>query len=185
MGRSRAAALDGARRVFAENGIRKASMADVAVRGGLAKATLYNHFRTKSELVAGLVLDDVADLAQDCVDLAKDDAAVALTRAADAVATNPVVVGLRTVEPNALLAAATVSDGQVWTEIRRHVGRLLDTADVSSAPENVDLVCRWLVSFLTAPGSSANRAEQARLISAAFPMAIRTTTFATPVSGLG
>ena len=48
MGRSRAAALDGARRVFAENGIRKASMADVAVRGGLAKATLYTHFRTKS-----------------------------------------------------------------------------------------------------------------------------------------
>ena len=53
MGRTRAAALDGARRVIAEHGLRKATMGDVAVRGGLAKATLYNHFRTKDELVVG------------------------------------------------------------------------------------------------------------------------------------
>ena len=52
MGRTRTAALDGARRVLAEHGLRKATMGDVAVRGGLAKATLYNHFRTKDDLVA-------------------------------------------------------------------------------------------------------------------------------------
>jgi AcrR family transcriptional regulator len=180
MGRSRAAALDGARRVFAENGIRKASMADVAVRGGLAKATLYNHFRTKSELVAGLVLDDVADLAQDCVDLAKDDAVVALTRAADAVATNPVFVGLRIVEPTALLAAVAPGDGPVWDGIRTQVERMLDAANLSSHADCVDLVCRWLASFVTAPGSSAVRSAQAGLLASSLPAAIRTTAFATP-----
>jgi len=83
MGRTRTAALEGARRVLAEHGLRKATMGDVAVRGGLAKATLYNHFRTKDDLVAGLIHDDVAELAADCRDLAASDLAVALTRAAD------------------------------------------------------------------------------------------------------
>jgi AcrR family transcriptional regulator len=182
MGRSRAAALDGARRVFAENGIRKASMADVAVRGGLAKATLYNHFRTKSELVAGLVLDDVADVAQDCVDLAKDDLTVALTRAADAVASHPVFVGLRIVEPTVLLTAVAPDDGAVWTVIRSQVERILDSADVSSRHDCVDLVCRWLASFVVAPGSSAMRAQQAGLLASSLPAAIRTTVFATPAT---
>ena len=59
MGRTRAAALDGARRVLTEHGVRKATMGDIAVRGGLAKATLYNHFRTKDEVVAALVAEPV------------------------------------------------------------------------------------------------------------------------------
>jgi len=172
--------LDGARRVFAENGIRKASMGDVAVRGGLAKATLYNHFRTKADLIAGLVVDDVAEVAADCCDLAREDLSTALTRAADAVAQHPVLVGLRTVEPAALLAAASPSEGEVWDSIRAHVALILDAADVSSSVECVDLVCRWLSSHVLSSGSSAGRAAQARLIAAGLPVAIRTTSFATP-----
>ncbi len=182
MGRSRAAALDGARRVFAENGIRKASMGDVAVRGGLAKATLYNHFRTKGELIAGLVVDDVAEVAADCCDLARDDLSTALTRAADAVAQHPVLAGLRVVEPAALLAAVSPRDGQVWGSIRAQVALVLDAADVSSSVECVDVVCRWLSSHVLSPGSSAGRAAQARVIASGLPLAIRTTSFATPAA---
>lgn len=182
MGRSRAAALEGARRVFAENGIRKASMGDVAVRGGLAKATLYNHFRTKADLIAGLVSDDVAELTSDCCDLARDDLATALTRAADVVAQHPVFVGLRKAEPTALLAAASPGDGMAWQSIRAQVALVLDAADVSSSAESVDLVCRWLASHVTSPGTSTGRAAQAGVIFAGLPVAIRTTSFATPAS---
>jgi AcrR family transcriptional regulator len=182
MGRSRAAALEGARRVFAENGIRKASMGDVAVRGGLAKATLYNHFRTKDGLIAGLVADDVTELTSDCCDLARDDLATALTRAADAVSQHPVLVGLRKVEPTALLAAASPGEGTTWTTIRAQVALVLDAADVSSSDDCVDLVCRWLASHATSPGTSTARAAQARVMAAGLPLAIRTTSFATPVS---
>jgi AcrR family transcriptional regulator len=157
-------------------------MSDVAVRGGLAKATLYNHFRTKSELIAGLIADDVVQLADDCVDLAHSDLAVALTRAADAICAHPVIAGLRRVEPTALLAATAPGTGPVWDGIRTQVARTLDAADASTSAESVDLVCRWLASHVIAPGSSDVRAQQARLVAAALPAAIRTTTFATPVA---
>ena len=182
MGRTRTAALDGARRVLAEHGLRKATMGDVAVRGGLAKATLYNHFRTKDDLVAGLVHDDVTDLAADCVDLAGDDLAVALTRAADGIAAHPVLVGLRTVERGALLSLAAPTTAPGWDLVRAQVSLVLDAADRSSAPEHVDLVCRWLASHVLETGTQTSRESQARLLSAALPAAVRTTTFAAPTA---
>ena len=182
MGRTRAAALDGARRAFAENGLRKATMGDIAGRGGLAKATLYNHFRTKDELVAALLADDVAELSADCVDLARDDLATALTRAADVVAAHTVLAGLRAVEPTALLGAVAPGDGGGWDLVRAHVALVLDAADRSSSPEHVDLVVRWLAGHVLAVGSQESRSAQARALSAGVPAAVRTTSFAAPVA---
>ena len=182
MGRTRTAALDGARRVLAEHGLRKATMGDVAVRGGLAKATLYNHFRTKDDLVAGLLADDAAELGADCCDLARDDLAVALTRAADGVAAHPVLVGLRTVEPTALLAAAAPGTGAGWDVVRAQVALVLDAADRSRDDLHVDLVCRWLASHVLEPGTRDSRAAQARSVAAAVPAAVRTTAFAAPTA---
>ena len=159
MGRTRTAALDGARRMLAEHGLRKATMGDVAVRGGLAKATLYNHFRTKDDLVAGLVADDVAELAADCRDLAADDLAVALTRAADGVATHPVLVGMRTVEPDRPARPPRPrATARGWDVVRAEVALVLDAGDRSQAPEHVDLVCRWLASHVLEPGTQDSRA---------------------------
>ena len=180
MGRTRAAALDGARRVISEHGLRKATMGDVAVRGGLAKATLYNHFRTKDDLVSALVADEVSELGTDCRDLAGDDLAVALTRAADVVATHGVLAGLRSVEPGALLGAAAPGGGARWDLVRAEVALVLDAGERSTAPEHVDLACRWLASFVLEPGSQDSRAAQARAIAHALPVAVRTTTFAAP-----
>ena len=182
MGRTRAAALDGARRVLVEHGLRKATMGDVAVRGGLAKATLYNHFRTKDELVAALVSDDLDDLAADCRDLARDDLAVALTRAADAVAGHAVLVGLRTVEPTALLPMVAPAAGAGWDHARAAAASVLDTAGRASSPEHVDVVLRWLATFTTTPGTRDAREAGARVLAAGIPAAVRTTAFAAPAS---
>ena len=182
MGRTRAAALDGARRVLIEHGMRKATMGDVAVRGGLAKATLYNHFRTKDELVAALIDDDLDELATDCRDLARDDLAVALTRAGDAVAGHPVLAGLRTVEPTALQPLAAPGEGEAWDRARVAVAGALDAAGRSSAPEHIDVVLRWLASFTAEPGTRDAREAGARVIAAGLPVAVRTTVFAAPAS---
>ncbi len=182
MGRTRAAALDGARRVLAEHGVRKATMGDIAVRGGLAKATLYNHFRTKDEVVAALVADDLAELADDCRDLARDDLAVALTRAADAVAGHAVLVALRTVEPTALLAVAVPGEGTSWDAVRVRTAEVLDAADRASGAEHVDLVLRWLAGHAVEPGTQTSRAAQAKALTTGLPPAVRTTAFASPQS---
>ena len=55
MNRTRAALLDGARRAVEMSGT-KITMAQVAASAGVAKATLYNHFRTRDAVLSALVL---------------------------------------------------------------------------------------------------------------------------------
>ena len=52
MNRTRAGLLAGAARAFADQGLRRSTMQSVAAAAGVAKATLYNHFRTKDDVVA-------------------------------------------------------------------------------------------------------------------------------------
>ena len=59
---TRQALLDGARIVFAEVGVRNANMIEIADRSEVARATLYNHFRDKDELVAALIEDEIERL---------------------------------------------------------------------------------------------------------------------------
>ena len=129
MGRSRAAAIAGARRVIAERGVRKATMGDVAVRGGLAKATLYNHVRTKDELLV-LVVDDAGDrvLAAAAGALGRGDLVTAFAVAAAELAGDELLVGLRRVEPTALLAVAAPGSGPGWDAARARVAAALHRA---------------------------------------------------------
>src|SRR3954447_15000654 len=63
MDRTRAALLAGAARAVAASGT-KITMAQVATAAGVAKATLYNHFRTREAVLAALVLpqgDEIID----------------------------------------------------------------------------------------------------------------------------
>src|ERR687890_2826907 len=55
MGRTRLGLLTGAARAFAEHGLRRSTMQSVAAAAGVAKATLYNHFRTKDQVAAALL----------------------------------------------------------------------------------------------------------------------------------
>ena len=50
MQRTRSALLDGAVRAIEKHGARRATMADIAMLAGVAKGTLYNHFRTKEAI---------------------------------------------------------------------------------------------------------------------------------------
>ncbi|MDX6225062.1 MAG: TetR/AcrR family transcriptional regulator, partial [Frankiales bacterium] len=54
--RTRAAILDGAERCIERDGIRRTTMSDVSGEAKVAKATLYNHFRTKDDVMSALVL---------------------------------------------------------------------------------------------------------------------------------
>ena len=55
MNRTRAELLAGAAEAFAAQGFRRATMQSVAAATGVAKATLYNYFRTKDEVARALL----------------------------------------------------------------------------------------------------------------------------------
>ena len=62
MGRTRLGLLAGAERAFAEQGLRRSTMQSIAAAAGVAKATLYNHFRTKDDVARALLAAELERL---------------------------------------------------------------------------------------------------------------------------
>jgi AcrR family transcriptional regulator len=58
----RAAILDDALEIFSERGFNEASLDDVAARGGISKALIYEHFASKQELHADLLEVQASEL---------------------------------------------------------------------------------------------------------------------------
>jgi AcrR family transcriptional regulator len=169
MARTRGAVLDGASRAVEKHGARRATMSDIATLSGIAKGTLYNHFRTKEAVYAAAVEAGASALADECVAVARDDLAEALALAADRLASHPALRRIASDEPATHAALLAVGDSPAWTSARASVAAVLDAAHRDSGPPSVDVVLRWLVSFT---GTSASGAEeQAAIVAAGLPVA--------------
>jgi len=154
MPRTRAGLLDGALRALLKQGPRRTTMTDVAAFAGVAKATLYNHFRTKDDVFSGLVAAEVETIAAECAGRPLDDA---LVHAALRLSSHP---GLRRVaadDPAALAMLVTGGDGPGWQAARGAVRAALEPAGLAGD----DLVLRWLSSHVATPGTEESIREGA------------------------
>ncbi|MFL6238109.1 MAG: TetR/AcrR family transcriptional regulator [Actinomycetes bacterium] len=155
MGRTRAAVIDGAQRAVEKHGSRKATMADVAALAGVAKATLYNHFRTKRDVYAATIDAEVEALGAECARVATDEGlAAGLVRAAERLGMHPAVRRVAADEPAALARLQTPSSDPAWATARAAVASILTASRTSAGEAEVETVLRWLVSFLGAPGGN-------------------------------
>ena len=130
-------------------------MAEAADRGGLARATLYNHVRDKDQLLA-ILLEHESQAVADAF-IAAPDLEAALTTAARMVAEHPALIGLREHEPSALVRLTVPETGAV----RTLAGKCLERRGCSASSVNVDLLLRWLGSFVASPSEPDVRAAQA------------------------
>jgi AcrR family transcriptional regulator len=147
MSRTRAAVLTAALRLVAERGTRRTSMADIAAASGVAKGTLYNHFRTKEDVWAAVLTAEIEALAEACTGLDLGDA---LALAARRLGEHPAVRRLAAEEPAVLTALVTAPATAPARRLASDaVRRLLAEADRD--PGAADLVLRWLESHLTRP----------------------------------
>lgn len=155
MQRARAGAIRGALETLARRGLKRLTMAEAADRGGLARATLYNHVRDKDALIA-LLLEHESQAVADAF-VAAPSLEQALIDASTMIAEHPALVGLREHDPAALIKLSAPEDGAV-----RQLAATSLTARGSAATDaNVDLVLRWLASFVASPSDPAARAAQA------------------------
>jgi AcrR family transcriptional regulator len=167
MARTRAAVIDGTQRAVEKYGSRKTTMADVASLAGVAKATLYNHFRTKRDVYAATVESEVQALGAECARLAIDDGlATSLARAAEALGSHAALRRIATDEPAVLARLTTPADDAAWSVARGAVTSMLAGAGRAAAPAEVELVLRWLVSHIGSPAGSAEIDVGARTITA-------------------
>lgn len=164
MGRTRVELLHAAVRVVAVHGTRRASMTDIAAAAGVAKGTLYNHFRTKDDIWSALISTEVGALVDECRAL---PLAAALQHAAERIGSHPAVRRIAADEP-AVLAELLRADPQRpgWRAARHAVADAL--ARYRKDQAGTDLVLRWLASHLTCADAGSSGAT-ARLLAGTLP----------------
>jgi AcrR family transcriptional regulator len=168
MARTRAAVLDGAARAVEKHGARRTTMADIANLAGIAKGTLYNHFRAKEAVFAAAIDAGMRSLTDECVTVANDDLADALALAAERLGTHPALCRLAADEPSAVAALTAIGDSDPWTAARASVKAILDAGGREASPSTVEVVLRWLVSFVGMPGRDVE--GQAAVIARGLPI---------------
>ena len=150
--RTRAAILEAAATCVERQGVRRTTMSDIAATGGVAKATLYNHFRTKDDVLAALVDAQVSALAEACAAVAAEKGlAAALGLAAAEIGASPPLRRVSTSEPALLAPLAVPGEARGWQPVHDAVAAVLTAADVPARPGQVELVLRWLLSQLLWP----------------------------------
>ena len=142
MARTRSSILRAAAQVVADMGPRRASMSEIAAAAGVAKGTLYNHFRTRDEIWPALVRAELDALTEECRGLPLE---LALAHAAQRVGAHPAVRRIVADEPGTLTAILTAD----MAPARDAVAALLSAAQRD--PATADLVLRWLASHLATP----------------------------------
>jgi len=156
MNRTRAALLDGARRSVEMSGT-KITMAQAAATG-VAKATLYNHFRTRDAVLAALLSDEVARVVDEFSAL---PLAEALGGAANALARHPLLRALARVEPATLATLGCIDlSADAWRAARDAVASAL----AAESRGGTDTVLRWLASYLLTPASPASVAADLAVV---------------------
>jgi AcrR family transcriptional regulator len=162
MNRTRAALLEGARRAVEATGT-KITMAQVASAAGVAKATLYNHFRTREAVLSALLVDEVRALVERH---SEQPLPSALAGAAGDVSGHRLLRTLSLVEPATLVALARVDPSNAaWQSARTAVCELLTAAGYGGA----DLVLRWLASFIVNPARPEAIAADLEILLASLP----------------
>lgn len=160
--RSRTAILDGARRAVEVSGT-KITMAQVAAAAGVAKATLYNHFRARDQVLLALMVDEI-DRAVAAI--AHLELADALTQAALLVSEHPLLEALAAEDTATLAALARVdvrSDG--WIRVAEATESLLNRSGRWGTPT----VLRWLSSLVIAPADERDIAADVEVLVAGLP----------------
>lgn len=172
MQRTRAAVIDGAVRAVEKHGARRTTMADIAMLAGVAKGTLYNHFRTKEAVYSATVDAGIRTLGEECVTVARDDLSEALALAAERIGASAALRRVAMEEPAVLADLVTIGTDGAWASAREAVRDCLQAAAARTDPVAVDLVLRWLVSFVAVPGHEleAQAAAVAAAVSVGVPV---------------
>jgi AcrR family transcriptional regulator len=164
MGRTHEAALRGALAAVEKYGSRKATMGDIAMLAGIAKATLYNHFRTRDDVYVAVVIDQVGSLASGARAKLPDGFDAAIAEAARLIGEHAAVRRIAVDDPAALTALVTPGDGPAWAAARTEIAGALSDRGYADSPGAVDLVLRYLASQLLTPSTAEDRTSAATLL---------------------
>jgi len=157
--RSRIAILAGAKEVIAAVGSYESLINEIAEKSEVSRATIYNHFSDREELMVALLTNEVERLisiAQSAP--SKQQALYQLSRA---ISDDPALARMVETDHDDIVAITTISDHPLWIQIHRAAASVFDDDENS-----VGLVLRWLIAQVTSPlTASQSEIQSTRLAS--------------------
>ena len=155
--RSRTALLSGAKIVITEVGSYESNMNDIAARAEVSRATVYNHFSDKEEMMLSLVESEILRLFEIGKKApTKRDALYALSIE---ISKDLALRKMVETDPLDIAKFVTVSDHPLW--------QLINTSLASLFGESSGTVLRWLIGQIASPLTPDESAKQADQIARA------------------
>ena len=156
--RSRVAILAGAKKVIAESGNYESNMLDIAARAQVSRATVYNHFADKEEMMAALLESEIERLYQLAVSAANVEAALfVLSRE---ISTDPALATMVRTDATDIAKFVTFGVHPMWSKVAQG---LTEVFGASAAP----MVLRWLLGQSASPLTKSESREQAGMLARA------------------
>ena len=155
--RTREAILQGAKLEIAEVGSYESNMVDISAKAQVSRATVYNHFADKDEMILALVESEIERLTK--LAQSADSPEQALLKLSRDISTDKALAKMRLTDPTDIAKFVTRTDHPLW-----------DLANESAikvfGPTNGSLILHWLISQIGSPltdGESATQAEKLAL----------------------
>ncbi len=160
--KSRAAIFAGAKAVIAQVGNYQSNIADIALRAQVSKATIYNQFADKAEMIEQLVESEVARLITRA--LSANSRQEGLYLLSTSISQDEALRRLVETDPNDIAKLVTISTHPTWVLAHQGVAKVFgaDTAICG-------LILRWLIGQIGSPiTKEESLAQSKRLANALF-----------------
>ena len=160
--KSRAAIFAGAKVVIAQVGNYQSNIADIALSAQVSKATIYNQFADKAEMIEQLVESEVARLIT--LALSANSRQEGLYLLSTSISQDEALRRLVETDPNDIAKLVTISTHPTWVLAHQGVAKVFgaDTAICG-------LILRWLIGQIGSPiTEEESLAQSKRLANALF-----------------
>lgn len=160
--KSRVAILAGAKLVIAKVGNYQSNIADIAVSAQVAKATIYNQFADKAEMMEYLVESEVIRLTKLALSASSRQEALALL--SNAISQDLVLRKLVESDPLDIAKLVSITNHPTWVLVHQGIAKVFGADSAACG-----VILRWLIGQIASPiTQEESLAQSKRLASSLF-----------------
>ena len=157
--KSRVAILAGAKLVIAKVGNYQSNISDIAVSAQVAKATIYNQFADKAEMMESLVESEVIRLTE--LALAASSRQEGLALLSNAISQDLALRKLVESDPSDVARLVTITNHPTWVLVHQGIAKVFGADSAACG-----VILRWLIGQIASPITEEESVAQARRLAA-------------------
>ena len=157
--KSRVAILAGAKLVIAKVGNYQSNIADIAVSAQVSKATIYNQFADKAEMMESLVESEVIRLTE--LALAATSRQEALALLSTAISQDLSLRKLVETDPSDIAKLVTITNHPIWVLAHQGIAKVFGADSAACG-----VILRWLIGQIASPITQEESVAQSKRLAA-------------------